>query len=112
MRQTSTFYPYLFYFVTMFTPYNIGMNILTVFPVKGLLFTLLLFTVCLLGVHTILLARIGWNTQHKKPDEAPKPEEKKPPIEREPIYYIVERKRTRPKQNYGEPRAFRFNDKE
>lgn len=108
MRQTSTFYPYLFYFVTMFTPYNVDMNILTVFPIKGLLFTLLLFTVCLLGVHTILLARIGWKTQRKNPDEAPKPEEKKPPVEREPIYYIVERKTKRAKASYGEPKQINF----
>ena len=108
MRQSPTFYSLLFYFVTMRAPYNSRMNILTVFPVKGLLFTLLLFLVCLLGVHIIMLARIGWETQHKKTEEPPNPEEKKPPTEREPIYYIVERKTKRAKASYGEPKQINF----
>ena len=92
----------------MHTLYNIGMNILTIFPVKGFLLTLLLFTICFVGVNTIMLARIGWDTQRTKPEEPPKEEEKKPPQEREPIYYIVERKTKRAKSSYGEPKQINF----
>ena len=84
------------------------MNILTVFPVKGFFLTLLLFTLCFIGVHILLLARIGWNTQQKTTNEPPKTEEKKPLPEKEPIYYIVERKTKRAKASYGEPKQINF----
>ena len=35
-------------------------------------------------------------------------EEKKPSLEREPIYYIVERKTKRAKASYGEPKQINF----
>ena len=94
--------------------YNVGMNILTVFPVKGFLFTLLLFAFCFMGVHIIMLARTGWEYQQKQPnapqksEDSPKTEEKKPSSEREPIYYIVERKTRRAKSTYGEPKQINF----
>ena len=108
MRQAPTFYSFLFQFVTIRPPYNVGMNILTVFPVKGFFLTLLLFTLCFFGVHILLLARIGWNTQQKNTSEPPKTEEKKPLPEKEPIYYIVERKTKRAKASYGEPKQINF----
>ena len=108
MRQTPPFYSLLFQIMTKRNLYNISMNILTIFPIKGLLLTLLLFVICFVGVNTIMLARIGWETQHKKPDEPPKEEEKKPPQEREPIYYIVARKTKRAKTSYGEPKHINF----
>ena len=84
------------------------MNILTIFPIKGLFVTILLFIVCFVGVHVVMLARIGWETQRKKAEPPSKPEEKKPPIEKEPIYYIVERKTRRAKASYGEPKQINF----
>ena len=48
------------------------MNILTAFPLKGFLYTLILFAFCALGVYIAQLARIGWERQH----EPPPPEEK------------------------------------
>ena len=108
MRQTPSFYSLLFQIVTMRALYNARMNILTVFPIKGFLLTLLLFAICFVGVNTIMLAKLGWEAQHAKPDEPPKEEEKKPPQEREPIYYIVERKTKRAKTSYGEPKQINF----
>ena len=66
-------------------------------------------------MHIFVLLKLGWNARNQSQEiattsandeekKAPEPKEK----EREPIYYIVERKRTRPKQNYGEPKEFRF----
>ena len=89
-------------------PYNVGMNILTAFPVKGFFLTLLLFALCFFGVHILLLARVGWNAQQKPTGEPQKTEEKKPLSEKEPIYYIVERKTKRAKANYGEPKQINF----
>ena len=108
MRQSPSFYSLLFQIVTTAKRYNIPMNILTVFPVKGLFLTLLLFAVCLIGVHTILLAQVGWKFQHTRKDPPPKNDEKKAPIEKEPIYYIVERKTKRAKTGYGEPKQIHF----
>ena len=84
------------------------MNILTVFPFKGFLFTLLLFLVCFVSVHTLLLARVGWEYNRKKATPPPKEEEKTAPVEKEPIYYIVERKTKRAKASYGEPKQINF----
>ena len=82
---------------------------LTVFPIKGFLLTFLLFAICFVGVHVVILTRIGWESQHSKPEPPPKPEEeKKPPTDREPIYYIVERKTKRAKASYGEPKQINF----
>ena len=92
----------------MQNPYTIGMNILTIFPWKGFLLAALLFTICFVGVHLLIFARIGWEFQRQKPDEPPKEEEKKPPQEREPIYYIVERKTKRAKSSYSEPKQINF----
>lgn len=53
--------------------------------------------------------------ERKRAEQAPKEapaEEKKPAKKREPqkIYYIVEKKRARPKQKeYGEPKRIRFD---
>ena len=114
MQQIPTFYSCFFQFVTMHMPYTLCMNILTAFPVKGFFFTLLLFFFCIVGVHLVILARVGWEHQQKstadgkpKTDEKPK-EEKKPSLEREPIYYIVERKTKRAKASYGEPKQINF----
>ena len=79
-----------------------------------------LFLLCFLIVHFFVLAGIGWEVQREaqkkketqsesKKEEKTAPEPKKT-SEREPIYYIVERKRTktRPKTTYSEPKEIRF----
>ena len=87
---------------------------LSVNAASGVLLTLFLFLLCFLLVHLLVLLKIGWKAQERreKPSQKTEEQEKKPPepkkTDREPIYYIVERKRTRPKQNYGEPKEFRF----
>ena len=84
-------------------------------PIKGLLWTILLFLLCFIGIHVIILARFGWefqqqNTPAKPEKNEEKPEEKKTPPEKqtEPIYYIVERKTRRAKSTYGEPKQINF----
>lgn len=90
-------------------------NLLLSSPAKGLLWFLLLFLACLVGVHIARLALLGWEykTQKQKPQETPPPpekEQKKTPAQtsQEPIYYIVERKTRRPKTAYGEPKQINF----
>ncbi|MBR2441639.1 MAG: hypothetical protein IKB20_01000 [Clostridia bacterium] len=82
-------------------------------PVKGLLWCILLFLLCLAGVHIARLAQMGWEyqSQKRKPDEkTPPPPEKKAPAEKpqEPIYYIVERKTRKAKPTYSEPKPIQF----
>ena len=89
------------------------MNILLLsLPVKGLIWLLLLFAVCFVGIHLVILARLGWEYQKSATTpnlEKPKEEEKKAPAEKpEPIYYIVERKTKRAKPNYGPPKQINF----
>ena len=90
------------------------LSFLSVNAASGILLTIFLFLLCFLLVHILVLLKIGWNAQEKpnKPTQKAQEQEKKPPepkkTDKEPIYYIVERKRTRPKQNYGEPKEFRF----
>lgn len=112
--------------MTAIYPYNVRMNILSLhkllisLPAQGLLWFLLLFLVCIFGVHIARLVQLGWayktekeNSSEKKtapsPPEKPK-EEKKAPAEtpQEPIYYIVERKTRRAKATYGEPKRIDF----
>ena len=89
-------------------------QLLTNSALGGIGLTVFLFLLCFLIVHFFVLAKIGWQTRQQtspksEPQtqkETPAPKEK----EREPIYYIVERKRTRtrPKTTYSEPKEFRF----
>ena len=83
-------------------------------PVSGVIWLLLLFVFCFLGVHILRLAKFGWDSQKRKPPTPQKetPPEKKAPAPpstaQEPVYYIVEKKKKRPKTSYGEPKEFRF----
>ncbi|MBR2341760.1 MAG: hypothetical protein IKA72_05075 [Clostridia bacterium] len=90
-------------------------SFLSVTAISGFGLVVFLFLFCFLSVHIIVLLKLGWKAKDQLDESAaansaveekksPEPKEK----EREPIYYIVERKRTRPKQNYGEPKEFRF----
>lgn len=95
-------------------------NLLIPLGFQGLIWTLLLLSFCFGGVYVANLARLGWEynvEREKAPDPAPKPqekqkEEKKTPAQKtqEPIYYIVEKKKRRPKSDYGEPKRIHFNN--
>lgn len=95
------------------------MNALLIRPIAlGAIWLLILFLFCFLGVHIAQLAKFGWKFFSVKADEPAKaqakeptaPPEKKAPASQtqEPVYYIVERKKKRPKSNYGEPKPIRF----
>lgn len=70
----------------------------------GGVYAALLFAVCFSAVHIIKLARRGYRDM-RKPPEAP-PEEKPA----EPVYYIVEKKKKRPKAEYSAPKRVTFKD--
>ena len=77
----------------------------------GVLWLVLLFGACFLGVHIARLVRFGWLYQKKaappKPTEEKKEKAPEPKPSAEPVYYIVERKR-KTRQSYGEPKEIRF----
>lgn len=69
--------------------------------------TLILLFICIVVVHVGKLAYLGYRTRGKKlPPEAPKPSEP----EKEPVYYIVEKKKKRVRSEYSEPKRISFND--
>ncbi len=73
----------------------------------GALYTAVIFLAVLIGVHIVKLALIGYRTRGKKlPPEQPKPKEPAP----EPVYYIVEKKKKRPKAEYSAPKRITFKD--
>lgn len=67
----------------------------------GILYLFLTFAICFILVHVAKLAMLGIKSL-KKPPEIEKEPEPKP----EPVYYIVERKRT--KKSYSNPKEFEF----
>lgn len=94
--------------------------LLSAFP-SGAFWLLFLFFVCFFGIHIVRLAKIGWQYRKGAPNPAPKAEEKPRPAPQpqaqapqtpqappEPVYYIVERKRKRPRETYSTPREIRF----
>ena len=92
--------------------------LLSAFP-GGAFWLLFLFFVCFFGIHIVRLAKIGWQYRKGAPKPAPKAEEKPRPAPQpqapqtpqappEPVYYIVERKRKRPRETYSTPREIRF----
>ena len=66
----------------------------------GFFYTLLIFSACFAAICIIKLARMGMED-----NTPPKREEKKEPT---PVYYIVEKKRT--KRSYSQPREISFTD--
>ena len=94
--------------------YTVRMSTLLLsLPIKGMLWTMILFSICFIGIHVILLTRLGWVYQQQSKTNTEKQkepmEEKKAPPEKqaEPIYYIVERK-TRRKPTYSEAKPINF----
>ena len=81
------------------------MNLLSV-QGQGLVYTVVIFLICVIVVHFFVLSRIGYRTLHKKlPPEQPKEE----PPRSEPVYYIVEKKKKkRAKSEYANPREIKF----
>ena len=74
----------------------------------GILYLFLTFLVCFILVHLIKLAYIGLKSTRKKPEPPPKAEKPAPkPAPPEPVYYIVEKKRSR-KSTYSEPKEIKF----
>ncbi len=77
----------------------------------GCVWLFLLFLLCFLGVHGIRLAKLRKSrvgNPPKQPDKSETETKEKAPAAQEPIYYIVEKKRTRQKAKYGEPKEIRF----
>ncbi len=66
----------------------------------GILYLVLTFLFCFILVHLIKLAYMGLQST-KKP-----PEKQKPTPKPEPVYYIVEKKRT--KRTYSDPKEIQF----
>ncbi len=81
-------------------------------PLLGGAYTLLLFLLCFLAVTLIRLAKSGYFTKGSKEEakkaEEPVPQEKKPEKAPEPIYYIVERKKKRKKDEFSTPKEIVF----
>lgn len=71
----------------------------------GFLYLIITFLICFTAVHFIKLAAIGLFSFKKKREPAP---EKKPDKKPEPVYYIVEKKRS--KKTYSEPKEIKFKD--
>ena len=65
----------------------------------GILYLVLTFLFCFILVHLIKLAFMGLQS-------AKKPPEKQKPAPPEPVYYIVEKKRT--KRSYSDPKEIEF----
>lgn len=81
------------------------MNLLSV-QTQGLLWCLLIAILCTVFVHGVKLAVLGYRSLGKKtpPPEPPKQPEKSP----EPVYFLVERKKKKPKSEFSEPRQINF----
>lgn len=120
MRQNFSAYSNFLQFVTQIILYTIRMKIylLSATVSLGFLWLILLFIACFCGVHGIRLAKYGWTYQKSlkskssnKAKNAPtggEPKKEPSPLPpQEPIYYIVEKKRTRQKK-YGEPKEIQF----
>lgn len=70
----------------------------------GILYLFLTFLICFILVHLIKLAYLGILSL-KEPPPPPQKEEKPTP-KPEPVYYIVEKKRT--KKSYSDPKEIQF----
>lgn len=85
---------------------------LLVSPVWGLLGLLFLFALSFVGVHFVMILQKNLNPPRERKEDAPKPAPKKENKEPEAVYYIVERKKRRPKRDYSEPRQINFSPRD
>ncbi len=92
------------------------MNTLLLSSVFGIFWLILLFLLCFVGVHVLRLARMGQayrkeQRQPPTPSQSPQPTQEPPPkkeeSEKEPVYYIVERKK-RVKSTFTQPKQIHF----
>ena len=90
--------------MTVIRCYTWGMTLLSV-QSQGFLWCILIALLCTIVVHGFKLVVLGFKSLHKKPPpEPPKQPEKVP----EPVYFLVERKKKRPKTEYAEPKQINF----
>lgn len=95
---------------------RLNFNLLTTAGATGFLWFLLLFVFTFGLVHIAKLVSLGWKQTQTKPqpnknenkEQKQKPEEKAPAKPQEPIYYVIERKRKKPKTSYTEPKQITF----
>ena len=73
-------------------------------PIFGIFGLLFLFFLSFFAVHLLILIKRGLKPTPPPVPPKEQPKEKPP----EPVYYIVEKKKKRPKSSYGEPKEFRF----
>ena len=97
-------------------------TLLSIPPLLGGIGLLSVFLLCFFMVHVAMLTKRGWQVSTKPTTKTATPTTTQKPIEpekkapatatpaQEPIYYIVERKQTRKKSRYGEPKEFRFKE--
>ncbi len=72
----------------------------------GLLYLFIIFIVCFAVVHIFKLAMVGFKSLKPKPAPPKEEPKEKQPAKPEPVYYIVEKKRS--KRTYGEPKEISF----
>ena len=85
-------------------------RLLAASAVGGAFCLLFLFALVFVCVHILKCAKIGWRKGKKKSIDTAQENtaKEKAPAPPEPIYYIVEKKRTRTKPKYGTPKEIRF----
>lgn len=94
---------------------NIGATALLSPDFSGCGYLVLLFVLCAAGViiGKITLREIKRSknepTNAQQSEEPPKKSEPKTPTEPKTVYYLVEKKRTRPKNAAGTPKKIRFD---
>ena len=77
-------------------------HLLSASAVGGAISLVVLFLLCFFGVHIYLYLSA------KRKEPPPEPPATEPPPEPEPVYYIVEKKRRRVKEDYSAPKRIDF----
>ncbi len=75
---------------------------------QGAIYTVILFVLCAVFVHAFRLAKIGYKSMKKRPSDKKEPKSSAHAEKPEPVYYIVERKKKRPKAEYSDPKRISF----
>ena len=74
----------------------------------GILYLAILFTACFVFVAMVKLALLGLRSIKNKPESKPEePKKEEPP---QPVYYIVEKKRSKSRAKYGTPREIKYKE--